>query len=60
MPQTELTERKTMVYEFYDYGWNARIRNEPFQPTATIDWKDGWRDCDELSDEKRAEIGEVD
>lgn len=46
--------------KFYDQGWNARIRNEPFHRSATIDWRDGWKDCDELSDEGRADIGEMD
>lgn len=32
-------------YKFYDEGWNAKCRGEVFQSTASLDWKDGYRDC---------------
>lgn len=38
-------------YRFYDAGWNARVRGEPFQPTATLSWRDGWQDCHEAGPE---------
>jgi hypothetical protein len=28
----------------------------PFTMKATIDWKDGWRDCAELPKEKQEEV----
>lgn len=36
-------------YIYYDHGWNARMRGEPFigAHRATRDWRDGWRDADE-------------
>ena len=34
-------------YSYYDEGWNARIKGEPNNPHASIDWGDGWLDCDE-------------
>ncbi len=48
-------------YRFYDEGWNARIRGEPFRSAiiASPDWRDGWKDCDELDDAERARIGEM-
>lgn len=36
----EATEKK-----FYDQGWNACIDGEPYDPKATLDWRDGWKDC---------------
>lgn len=40
----------------YDQGWNARVENEPFNPYATVDWKDGWLDCDGAPEEERKEV----
>lgn len=34
-------------YMYYDHGWNARVHGEPYVEDATIDWRDGWCDCDE-------------
>jgi hypothetical protein len=33
--------------KFYDQGWNARVKGEPYDPKASRDWRDGWKDCDE-------------
>lgn len=41
---------------YYDEGWNAFINGEPFDVKATLDWKDGWRDCQEASPEQRKPI----
>lgn len=38
---------------YYDQGWDARVRGEPYDRNATIDWKDGWRDCEEAPAEDR-------
>lgn len=46
--------------KFYDFGRNARIRNEPYRYDATLDWRAGWKDCDEITEEKRNEIGLMD
>lgn len=40
-------------FEFYDEGWAARCQDQPFNLRATSDWKDGWKDCDEVDDEER-------
>lgn len=34
---------------YYDHGWNACVRGEPFHQNATVDWKDGWLDCAEAA-----------
>lgn len=47
----EATERK-----FYDQGWNAFIDNEPFTFKSTIDWQDGWKDCNEAASIHRKKI----
>lgn len=44
---------------YYDEGWNARVKGEAFDRTKSIDWKDGWKDCNELEDEERKKIGEI-
>ncbi len=44
---------------YYDEGWNARIRGESFKQTRGSAWKQGWKDCDELSEKERKEIGEI-
>lgn len=41
--------------KYYDQGWIARVKNQPFRMDATIDWKDGWRDADETTEENRLE-----
>jgi len=41
--------------KFYDQGWIARANNEPFRADATLDWKDGWRDANEVDDKTRAD-----
>lgn len=40
-------------FEFYDEGWAARCQDQPFNSRATRDWKDGWKDCDEVGSEER-------
>lgn len=44
-------------FRYYDIGWNARIDNKPFNPKAYQDWKDGWKDYNELSEVDRVTIG---
>lgn len=39
------------TYTFYDEGWNARCRNEKYNPNAALAWRDGWKDCNESWDE---------
>lgn len=34
-------------FRYYDEGWNARCDDQPNEPNASIDWGDGWLDCDE-------------
>lgn len=41
---------------YYDNGWNARVRGEPFDPDAYRDWRDGWKDCNEAPEQDRKEI----
>jgi len=43
-------------FEFYDYGWNARVRGEPYRPSASRDWRDGWKDCNEADPADRVEL----
>lgn len=43
----------------YDFGWNARIKNKPFNFDKSEDWKDGWNDCNSLTDERRRRIGKL-
>lgn len=38
---------------FYDQGWDARVRNEAYDPNATLDWRDGWQDCEDAPEEDR-------
>lgn len=43
-------------YQFYDSGWNDRVRGEPFRSSmegASRDWRDGWRDCDKAAEVDR-------
>ena len=40
-------------FKFYDEGWNARVRNQPYRPDATRDWRDGWNDCNEAPESDR-------
>lgn len=35
-------------FDFYDEGWVARCQDQSFNPKATQDWKDGWKDCDKV------------
>lgn len=30
---------------YYDEGWNAYWADEPYDPKATLDWRDGWLDA---------------
>lgn len=41
-----------MDKKYYAEGWQARRNNEPFDPSASKDWQDGWRDCDEAPKEE--------
>lgn len=43
----------TTEKKFYDQGWNARVRGEPYDRHATLDWRDGWKDCDEAPESSR-------
>lgn len=47
---------KGLTMKYYDEGWNARCRGEPYQPTASLDWRDGWKDADEAPEEHRKEM----
>ena len=47
-------EKQSLKY--YDEGWNARCRGEPFKPTASRDWRDGWKDANFAPAEERKEI----
>jgi hypothetical protein len=38
---------------YYDTGWNANVNKEPFDPKKSQDWKDGWKDCNELPQEEK-------
>lgn len=42
-----------MGFQFYDEGWSARCQDQPFNIKATRDWKDGWRDCNEVDREEQ-------
>jgi hypothetical protein len=45
---------------FYDQGWNDRIDNKPWDIMgSTYHYRDGWKDCAELSDEERKELGKI-
>lgn len=46
----------TDKFKFYDQGWNARVKGEPFEVTASKDWRDGWLDCDSAEESQRSEI----
>lgn len=35
-------------YKFYDFGWNAFVNGKPFVSHATLDWRDGWKDAEEI------------
>lgn len=39
--------------QFYDHGWNARVIDEPYDPKAKLDWRDGWKDCDSAEESVR-------
>lgn len=32
---------------YYDEGWNARLAGKPYSYLATLNWRDGWKDCNE-------------
>lgn len=41
--------------QFYDEGWNAYIDGVPYDRSATLDWRDGWKDaqyCETLEGNK--------
>ncbi|MBU9539385.1 hypothetical protein KTE58_23655 [Burkholderia multivorans] len=40
-------------FRYYDQGWNAFIKGEPFNPRASSDWRDGWTDCMEAPEKDR-------
>jgi hypothetical protein len=40
--------------KFYDEGWNAAHRGEPFRVAGTtLSWRDGWRDYQDAAPEHR-------
>jgi hypothetical protein len=39
-----------------DRGWNAFVLGEKFDETATLSWKDGYRDAKEIKEIKAIEI----
>jgi len=38
---------------FYDEGWNARVAGAPNDPSKSLDWRDGWMDCNEAPEQDR-------
>ena len=53
---SEMSESSAQCKLFYDDGWNARVRGEPFDARSTRDWQDGWKDCDEAPPEDRVAV----
>lgn len=48
-----------MAKQFYDEGWNDRLNGEPFTTIGTTrDWRDGWRDCDDVAESERTRMGD--
>ena len=47
---------KEPTMKYYDEGWNARCGGEPYKPTASRDWRDGWKDADEAPKEDQKEM----
>lgn len=45
-----------MNEKYYDEGWNARCKEEPYNPQAPKDWRDGWKDCDEAPEDERIPV----
>lgn len=47
-------------HQYYDQGWNARVRGERFRSVseASVDWRCGWRDCDGAEESYRVLQGE--
>lgn len=41
---------------YYDEGWNARVRGEAYNTLKSLDWKDGWKDCDEAPEIDRVVV----
>lgn len=41
------------IDQYYDQGWGARWAGKPFNPRATLDWRDGWKDADGVDEETR-------
>jgi hypothetical protein len=41
---------------FYDEGWNARVKCEPYDSTKSRDWRDGWEDCEDAPESDRDEM----
>lgn len=34
-------------YRYYDEGWNDRREDKPKPDNCSVDYLDGWNDCDE-------------
>lgn len=34
-----------ILLNYYDEGWNAYVMGVPFNATATVSWRDGWKDA---------------
>lgn len=32
---------------FYDQGWDAYVRGEPYTELSMLSWRDGWKDAKE-------------
>lgn len=32
---------------YYDQGWNAYVRGEPYDTNKSLNWRDGWKDAQE-------------
>ena len=45
---------------FYDQGWNDRIDNIWLTVVdSTCHYRDGWKDCDQITEAERKEIGKI-
>lgn len=55
-PASEFQTPDKTERRFYDQGWNARVAGAPYTTQSTLDWQDGWKDCDEATPEHRKEI----
>lgn len=48
-----------LTKRYYDQGWNAYLRGEPYDETAYLDWRDGWKDCAEATQSGLTNLKEI-